>query len=178
MCAFRGGSKVIRKLILLVLAIMLTATGFAGSMGYYGPGDKVDDFALKLAGGGEFVLSEYKGKIVVLNLWASWCSDCVDYSIPALAELSGMYPDDVAVVAINCGDAAGDVEDFAAGFAGGCPVAIDEDLDIMYDYFPTSSIPYTVFIDRDGRFFASCESNDDGACEEYAQIISEMMAEE
>lgn len=167
-----------KKLVGLVIALMLAVSGIAGATGYYEFGDVVDDFTLQLTDGTEFVLSENLGKIVVVNLWATWCPNCVEYSIPTLAELLEMYPDDVAVVAVNCGDPAKDVETFAELNGLEYPIAIDEELDIMYNYFPVNSIPFTAFIDKEGRLYTASIGGGEGLTEYYAQIIDEMLAAE
>lgn len=166
----------IRKLVLLVMAMMLTASALAGSVGFYLPGDQVDDFTLTLTNDEEFVLSEQLGKIVVLDLWAEWCPNCVNYSLPALAEIHEKYPDDVVVVAVNCGDPAQDVKDYAAEMGYEFNVAIDEYLDIMYNYFPVSGIPFTAFIDQEGKLYTASLGGGEGLTEYYLQIIDEMLA--
>ena len=101
-----------KKIAVLVIAMMLvlSAAALADPMGLYQAGDQISDFTLELTDGEEFVLSEQVGKVVVVDLWATWCPNCVEYSIPALAYLHANYPEDVAVVAVNCGDPAEDVK--------------------------------------------------------------------
>ncbi len=59
--------------VLFVLALSLTTHyGLAGGRGNYKIGDKVTDFAFKSDQGKTVKLSDYKGKIVVLNFFATW----------------------------------------------------------------------------------------------------------
>lgn len=169
----------VKKLIVLAMALMLMTSAMAGSMmGYYGVGDKVDDFTLTLTNDEEFVLSEQLGKVVIVNLWAVWCPNCVNYSLPALAEIQEMYPDDVSVVAVNCGDPAQDVKDYVDEHGYEYPIAIDEFLDIMYNYFPTNGIPFTAFIDKEGNFYTATIGGGEGMTDYYAQIVEEMLEAE
>lgn len=166
-----------RKLTAVLALIMLTAVAAsANTLVYYKPGDQVDDFSLELIDGGEFVLSENSGKIVVVDLWATWCPNCISYSLPALSVIQDSYPDDVAVVAVNCGDLEQDVKDFSEDNGYDFPVAIDEELNILYNYFPTSGIPYTVFIDAEGRLYTTSLGGGEGLAQHYAEIIDEMLA--
>lgn len=167
-----------RKLsIMLLIAMLLTSSAFASPMLYYAPGDKVADFTLELTDGTQFVLSENQGKIVVVDLWATWCPNCVSYSLPALSKLKAAYPDEVSVIAVNCGDPAQDVLDFCAEMGYDFPVAIDEEIEVLYGYFPTSGIPYAVFIDDDGAFYTSCLGGAADVYQHYEQVIEEMLAD-
>lgn len=159
----------------LTLLMAMAVAASANTLVYYKPGDQVADFSLELTDGGEFVLSENAGKIVVVDLWATWCPSCVNYSLPALSFIQDAYPDDVTVVAVNCGDPAADVKAFADDNGYDFPVAIDEELNILYNYFPTSGIPYTVFIDAEGRLYTTSLGGGDGMEQHYAEIIDEML---
>jgi thiol-disulfide isomerase/thioredoxin len=54
------------------------------------------------AAGKPHMLSEFRGKYVLLNMWATWCGPCVK-ELPALAKLKGEVPDGFTVVAVNVG---------------------------------------------------------------------------
>ena len=59
------------------------------------------DFRLAdIQGGGDTTLSSFRGKVVVLNFWASWCGPCKDEA-PALEELSQKYAGRLAVVGVD-----------------------------------------------------------------------------
>ncbi|MGI6239353.1 MAG: TlpA family protein disulfide reductase [Christensenellales bacterium] len=141
---------------LLVLALMLAPAALAETEGLQieiqsvEVGELVPEFELLLTNGETFRLSEQLGKIVIVDLWATWCPPCVD-SMPQLQRIADDFPDDVVVLGVNCGDRAATVESFVERYGFTFPIAIDEDLNILYHYFPTSGIPYTVFIDAEGR---------------------------
>ena len=160
------------------MALMLALiTANAGAMELYAGGDPVADFTLKLTDGTDFTLSACKGKAVVIDLWTTWCEGCVSYSLPALDALAAAYPDDVAVLAVNCGDAARDVEDFAAQSAYAFPMAADEELNILYNWFPTTEIPYCVFIDRQGNFSAAIPGADKNTAQTYADALAALLGQ-
>lgn len=69
-------------------------------------------FTLPLAGGGEVSLSDYEGKILVLDFWATWCTGCVK-ELPAYQELVESWDSDrVAYLGISLDDSLGQIEAF------------------------------------------------------------------
>ncbi|MBQ6653395.1 MAG: TlpA family protein disulfide reductase [Prevotella sp.] len=64
------------------------------------PGTEAPEFTLKTADGTEVSLSDFKGKTVVLDFWASWCPDCRK-DIPEMKRLHEAYGDKVAFVSVS-----------------------------------------------------------------------------
>jgi thiol-disulfide isomerase/thioredoxin len=112
----------------------------------------VDDFTVTLTTGETFTLSDYRGKVVVVDLWATWCPPCVA-SMPTLQKLADEYEGQVVILGVNCGDSADTVKSFVEKNGYTFPIAVDEKLDILYNHFYTSGIPYTVFIDSNGALY-------------------------
>lgn len=92
-------------------------------------------------------LSEFEGKIVLLDLWATWCGPCIG-SFPALERLSQEYPDDFAVVAISDEEMA-TVQDFLSRKDYSFQFGVNEDLSRKLG---VRSIPHKIFLDRDGTY--------------------------
>ncbi|MBR1558824.1 MAG: 4Fe-4S binding protein [Clostridia bacterium] len=63
-------------------------------------GQRLPDFTTDLIGGGEFHLADQRGKVVMVNLWATYCPPCVE-ELPYFNDLAAAHPDDLAVLAIH-----------------------------------------------------------------------------
>jgi peroxiredoxin len=109
------------------------------------------DFSLELLGGAEITLSELKGKVVVVNLWASWCPPC-RAEMPAL---QSAYQADrhrgLEIVAINTTfqDGEIDAQQFANSLGLTFPIALDRTGTVSRQYL-LRALPSTFFIGRDG----------------------------
>jgi len=111
-------------------------------------GDTAPDFTADLPDGKSFSLSEQKGKIVLLNFWATWCEPCVG-EMPAFERLHKEYGDEVAILAINSMEDAKTVNQFIKEEGYTFPIAYDTEGTIGQKY-PTDGIPYTLIISADG----------------------------
>ena len=112
-------------------------------VGYAAP-----DFSVELLSGETVKLSDYKGKVVFINFWATWCPPCVS-EMPDIQKLSDNYPDDLVVLAVNYGEKKDKVADFISNKNYTIHVGIDENGDISKLY-PSNGIPYTIVIDAKG----------------------------
>ena len=112
-------------------------------VGYAAP-----DFSVELLNGKTVKLSDYKGKIVFLNFWASWCGPCVG-EMPDIQKLSENYSSDLVVLAVNYGELKDTAESFIKKNNYTFNVGIDENTDIAKLY-PSNGIPYSLIIDANG----------------------------
>jgi thiol-disulfide isomerase/thioredoxin len=104
---------------------------------------------LPLMGGGEFSLERLRGKVVLINLWASWCTPC-RVEMPALDSLRRQLADTSFVfVAISEDHDVGDARHFIAEFGFDFPVPLGRGA--LRDVFHYPGLPYTILLDRNGR---------------------------
>jgi len=98
-------------------------------------------------------LREWRGKVVVLNFWATWCAPCRE-EIPMLIQAHESYrPQGVEIVGIAI-DNASKVLEFTKTFQINYPILVADasGLDLVRQLGNASGgLPYTVFVDRDGR---------------------------
>lgn len=109
------------------------------------------DFALQTMGGEEVKLSDLRGQVVVVNLWASWCAPC-RLEMPALNRVHEEYKDaGLVILAVNSTtqDSPAAVEAFIAQFDLKFTVLMDEQGTVARLY-ELSALPTTFFIGRDG----------------------------
>jgi thiol-disulfide isomerase/thioredoxin len=107
--------------------------------------------ALRLTGldGKDWELSRLRGKVVVVNFWASWCGPCVD-ELPVLNALAAQNPDKVAVVGVNYKEPLDSIERFAGAHPFAYPVLRDRD-GAMFKAWTAGVMPTTILVDRQGR---------------------------
>lgn len=137
------------------------------------------DIKLHYLDGSSAELSDYRGKAVLLNLWATWCGPCVG-EMPAFPRLQEEFGDQLQIIAVNCGDSADTVEQFAKENGYTFPIALDEEYEIMMNTYRTSSIPYTVIIDEAGiiRHISVGAQDADTMFQQYKEAIEEAMKAE
>ena len=113
------------------------------------------DFALKDLDGNEVKLSDYRGKVVVLDFWATWCPPCRK-GIPDFVEMQEKYGEDgFVIIGINLDQGEAKevvpmVADFAKNYKINYPIVI-HDQEIVYAYGGIRSIPTTFILDKEGK---------------------------
>jgi peroxiredoxin len=114
------------------------------------PGDRAPTFsAPALDGKGNLALSEYRGKVVYLDFWASWCAPCL-VSLPLLEELRREFSSqDFQVLAVNIDEDPDKARKFLDRVSVNYPSATDPAGRIP-DIFQIQTMPTSFIIDRDG----------------------------
>jgi cytochrome c biogenesis protein CcmG/thiol:disulfide interchange protein DsbE len=94
-------------------------------------------------------LSDYRGKVVVLDFWASWCVPC-RRSFPWMNEMQKKYADDgLVIIAVNLDNEASDAEKFLQQYPADFSIAYDHDRQLVQQY-SVEAMPSSFLIDRDG----------------------------
>ncbi len=94
-------------------------------------------------------LSDYKGRVVILDFWATWCGPCREL-MPILARLEREYGSKgVAVIGLNQRERASRVKEFVRRNGYKAEILLDEDGSVASD-FDAVSLPTVVVIDREG----------------------------
>ena len=155
--------------ILVVLAFFIVNnTNGKPEQGPYPPnyisksqGEKPDapEFVLPTIGGKELKLSTYKGKIVILDFWATWCPPCRK-GIPDLIELKKEYGEKgLEVIGVSVdgitkdGSTVNDIKPFIKEYKINYPIVLG-DQQIIYKYGGIQGIPTTFVIDKNGKIAA------------------------
>lgn len=107
-------------------------------------------FTLKDVNGVDVKLESFKGKVILLNFWATWCGPC-RVEIPSLIELQNEYADDLVVLGVSVDDTAETMKEYATEMKINYPLLVGLGREDVQDAFgPLWGIPVSVFIDRDG----------------------------
>jgi thiol-disulfide isomerase/thioredoxin len=115
-------------------------------------------FVLPSVEGGQVSLADYKGKIVILDFWATWCGPC-RRGIPELIELKNEYRNKVEVIGISVdgitrdGSTVKDIKPFMKEFNINYPIALG-DLKLVSNYGGIRSIPTSFIVDQNGNLTA------------------------
>jgi cytochrome c biogenesis protein CcmG/thiol:disulfide interchange protein DsbE len=114
-------------------------------------GREAPDFTISMLQGGELSLRELRGKIAVMNFWASWCYPACWNEAPRLEAAWQRYKDQgVVLVGIVYQDTEGNARDFIAKHGKTYPNGMDVRSRIAIEY-GVYGVPETFFIDREGK---------------------------
>jgi thiol-disulfide isomerase/thioredoxin len=110
------------------------------------------NFTLKDISGKDVTLSSYKGKVVLLNFWATWCGPC-KVEIPWFNEFQQKYQDKgLVVVGISADDTVEQLKPFVAQYKMTYPVLLGLGRDDVQEALgPVWGLPTTLLISRDGK---------------------------
>ena len=99
----------------------------------------------------EVSLSDFQGKIVVLNFWATWCPPCRD-EIPDFIEVNNLYKDkDVQIIGVSIDTDMKALEDFVEEFGINYPTWVDGTIDHVGPEWGIRAIPTTFILDKNGE---------------------------
>jgi len=112
-------------------------------------GNLAPDFQLQNLDGQTVSLGNLRGKSVLINFWATWCSPCRS-EMPYIQEIYEEWVDkELVVLAINIGESSSKAEEFMQSYNLSFTVLLDTKQDIAQKY-NIQYIPTTFFIDKDG----------------------------
>jgi len=121
-------------------------------------------------------LSQYQGKVVVVNFWASWCPPCV-HEMPSMSKLNNELDDEAfAILAINLGEPREDIARFLQSHPVSFPVLLDPPKRLPKQWkvfaFPTSYL-----LDKKGVIRYSVAGSIDWAAKEVRDVINALIKE-
>ena len=139
-----------QKLLIILITLISIVFIFAGcAPSCPEMGDSAPDFTLETVGGERISLSDFYGKTVIINFWATWCGPCV-FEMPHLQAIYDESSDKTALLSINTGESAATVKDFVTNQELTFPVLIDQQAKVAQQYCLPQALPQTLFIDVKG----------------------------
>ncbi len=99
----------------------------------------------------EVSLSDFKGNIVVLNFWATWCPPCRD-EIPDFIEVNNLYKDEnIQIIGVSIDTDMKALDNFVEEFGIDYPILIDGTIDKISPIWDVRAIPTTYFLSENGE---------------------------
>lgn len=133
-------------------------------------------FTLTDLRGNQHTLTDYSGKVVLINFWASWCPPCI-YEMPELTRLKQRLADQpFEILAINVGEKKYKVRKFAKLINFDLPVLLDTSKE-TFDTWNIKTLPTSFLIDTESKIRYRVRGNpgweEDGTIKIIEQLISE-----
>lgn len=145
------------KKLLAVFLILSTVTvlGCSKSGDDSGNGKQAYNFTLKSVDGKTLSLSDFKGKVVIVDFWATWCPPCRK-GIPDLVDIKKEFKNKVAIIGISLDSdqTLNNLEPFIKSFGINYPIVLG-DQNVVEKYGNINSIPTTFIIDQKGNIVNS-----------------------
>jgi len=115
-----------------------------------GRGSAAPDFSLPtLSSSSPISLSEYKGDVVLVNFWATWCKPCEE-EMPAMERLyQALHEEGFQMIAVSVDEDRAEVETFQQQMALSFPIAMDPERAVARAY-QTMGFPESILVGRDG----------------------------
>ena len=139
-------------------------------------GTAIVDFELQDLSGGSRRLSDFKGKVVFLNFWATWCGPC-RFEMPSMESLyQRLNGKGLEIVAVNLQEDRKSVQRFVDELGLSFPVLLDTTGRIGATY-GARSIPMTYLVDRDGNVIAGTIGTREWNTQDYIHFFEKLLAE-
>ena len=144
-------SRLLWAAALLLLAAVLVLVNLPGAEKKPGAGEGeiLPDFTVSCMDGSSFSLSEQRGRVVVINLWATWCTPCVR-ELPNFDRLSRERGGEVAVLALHTPPVTADVAEYLSAFSYRMPFAVDETGELAERLGASTVLPQTLILNGEG----------------------------
>ena len=136
--------------IILAIVISIALTIVSCSPPCPDMGQNAPDFTLQTTDGENVNLSDFQGKTVILNFWATWCGPC-QLETPFFQAIHNEHADKgVVILAVDIKESASKVRNFANSKAITFPILLDTEAKVARQYCIPNVLPYTLFINSEG----------------------------
>jgi peroxiredoxin len=174
---FKEWKAMSKKLVPTIIVSVLLTISIASVVAFAKiKADSAPDFVLKSASGKNVRLSELKGRVVMLNFWATWCGPCTE-EIPHLNELhDSLDPYDFELLGINLDEDQSKALHLAKELNVNFPVLFDTDKSVSKS-FDIKAMPSTIIIDRAGKIRHVNRGFKKGHIERYLRQVQALRKE-
>ena len=159
-----------KQLITAALLAVLSVGVYAKDLSGPAP-----DFALKNLKGETVKLSDYKGKVVMINFWASWCTPCRQ-EMPLLETMSkDLSKAGFVLLGVNLDEDSDDAKDFLSSTPVSFPILLDPTGGVAEKY-KNEAMPSSYFVDREGNLAHLHKGYRKGEEADYEKVIKKLLA--
>jgi thiol-disulfide isomerase/thioredoxin len=114
--------------------------------------DKVSNFQFKTIDNRIFDLSQFNGKVIIVDFWATWCPPCTK-EIPHFIELQEKYKNEVQFIGLNVGEKESEIKEFIKSMGINYIIGYSNE-NIEKSFGGISGLPTTFIIGKDGKIKA------------------------
>ena len=165
-------------LVLTVYCLLSSAYGETPSP-YAGDSlvnSQAPEFTLKDVDGKAVSLASYKGTVVLLNFWATWCPSCRD-EMPAMTKLSQQFKNrKFSIIAVSTDRSFSYVRDFLKKHPADFTVLVDDELAVSRSLYKVFVLPMSFLIDKKGMIVERYYGGENWTDPEIARRIDGLMS--
>ena len=166
----------VSRLFMQLLLVCLFWPGPAAPAAEIVSGQAAPGFTLKSLGGKNLSLREYRGQVVMINFWATWCGPCRQ-EMPALNALYEKYRSaGFMLFGVNVDAESASAAQMAGKLKVSYPILFDTDKKAS-ELYRVNTMPMTVLVDRDGKIRYVQPGYRAGYEDKYQAQIREMLEE-
>lgn len=127
-------------------------------------------------GGATRSFQEFRGRVVLLNYWASWCAPCIR-EMPSIFKIYDKLKErGFAVIAINMDENAQQGENFLRNKVGPAPFEMYKGMDTrLQDLFPLEGLPFSALLDKEGKIVYAAPGEEDWSGEKMRKLIEGLL---
>ncbi len=161
----------LRAVVLIVLAASIASSASAGPE----IGKPAPAFTLHDLSGKKVSLADYRGKVVIVNFWASWCVPCRREMPPLQRAYENLGPKGLVVLAISVDPSEAAVRSYVKTASLTFPVLLDPHKDAYFDAYGVLVLPTSFVIDRKGNIAQRLLGEVDWDSPDMKQVLSDLL---
>ena len=163
--------------LVAIICLALTQVAGSGELSPYKAQPGIAAFALSDLQGQQHKLEDYRGQVVLVNFWASWCPPCIQ-EMPVLERLKQMLNEQpFEILAVNVGEQKYKVWKFVKLISFGLPVLLDTRKD-TFNSWGVSVLPTSFLMDKQGRIRYRVQGDIEWENEDVVALIETLINEE
>jgi len=170
----RGVDRLLALAIILLAGALVWVVSGTLNVRVVNAGDQAPDFKIVSDNGRTYTRSDFGGKLLLLNFWASWCAPCVQEAPSLEAFQRVMGPEGVVVLGVSIDTSQKRYEQFLQRFRIDFPTARDPEANVSSSY-GTFLIPESYLIDSTGKVREKIISNQNWMDPQFLQRVKSML---